>query len=175
LPTKAFSLQVKQLTDDGSFEGVASSYDTEPDLGGDVIEFGAFTKTLQASGNTRPLLWQHSSPVGVVTLSDTPAALLAKGKLSMGIQQARDAYTLLQDQVVRGLSIGFEVVKSDFVGDVRVLKEIRLWEVSLVTFPMNQSAQVTAVKSARLAAEKAAQEAAIAREIRSFRGALKRL
>jgi hypothetical protein len=45
------------------------------------------------------------------------------------------------------LSIGFETLQSSMDGDVRQLKELRLWEFSVVTFPMNESAQISSVKS----------------------------
>jgi hypothetical protein len=60
---------------------------------------------------------------------------------------AQKAYTFMQAGVVKGLSIGFDTLQANFVGDVRHLTEIRLWEISCVTFPMNESAQVTGVKA----------------------------
>ena len=49
--------------------------------------------------------------------------------------------------IVKGLSIGYGTVREDFSGKVRLLKDLDLYEVSLVTIPMNPAAQVTAVKS----------------------------
>jgi hypothetical protein len=48
--------------------------------------------------------------------------------------------------VLKGLSIGYDTIDSDFVGDVRQLKELRLWEGSIVTFPMSPEAMVTGIK-----------------------------
>jgi HK97 family phage prohead protease len=143
---KAFALELKQLTDSGTFTGLASVYGVE-DLTGDVVEAGAFNRTLADSGAERPLLWQHQSPIGVVRLADSPTGLLAEGRLSMGLQLAKDALVLLKDGVVRGLSIGFQSVREEFKGDIRRLLEIRLWEISLVTFPALPEAQVLSVKS----------------------------
>jgi hypothetical protein len=50
---------------------------------------------------------------------------------------------------VKGLSIGFDTVKDAMDGTIRRLKEIRLWEGSIVTFPMNEKAQITSVKARR--------------------------
>lgn len=49
---------------------------------------------------------------------------------------------------IRGLSIGYDTLLSDFVDGVRHLKELRLWEGSVVTFPMNEMATVTSIKMA---------------------------
>jgi HK97 family phage prohead protease len=45
------------------------------------------------------------------------------------------------------MSFGFETLQSSMDGDVRQLKEPRLWEISVVTFPMNESATISSVKS----------------------------
>jgi HK97 family phage prohead protease len=161
MPNKAFSFELKKLNDVGEFTGIASVYGVE-DLGGDIVEAGAFTKTLATSGRERPLLWQHRDPVGLCTLTDTVTGLALSGKLSLGLQAAKDALTLLRDGVVQGLSIGFQTVREEFVGDVRHLKEVRLWEVSLVTFPMNEQAVITSVKARQ-------QTAAMSRVLREFK------
>jgi uncharacterized protein len=139
-----FPFEMKELTEDGTFEGLAATYTL--DLGNDLIERGAFAKTLNASRD-RPLLMGHKDPIGRVSLDDSPAGLVARGKLSLGVQAGRDAYTLLKDQVIRSMSIGYEAVKSTYVGEVRHLHEIKLWEISLVVFPMQPAAAVTSVKS----------------------------
>jgi uncharacterized protein len=146
MPQLAFSLELKSLSDKGEFSGLASTYGNT-DSGGDVVEAGAFTKTLSAS-KERPLLWQHRDPIGTVSLSDSDKGLCANGKLSLGVQQAREAYELLKDGAVKGMSIGFETVRSDYIGEVRHLRELKLWEISLTPMPMNESAIVTNVKSA---------------------------
>jgi HK97 family phage prohead protease len=147
MPLKAFAFEVKALSEQGQFSGIASTYGNV-DQQGDVIQAGAFTRTLSDAGKQRPLLWQHSTPIGLVTLTDTASGLLAEGQLSLGIQQAKDAYVLLKDRVVRGMSVGFSTIKEQAVGGVRQLLELKLYEVSLVTFPANEMAGITSVKSA---------------------------
>jgi HK97 family phage prohead protease len=144
----SFSLKVKGGVDDaGKFSGLLASFNTV-DLGGDKILPGAFTKTL-AGGKSFPLLWQHDShqPIGSFKGTETSQGLSIEGQLILSIQTAANARELLRHGVLKGLSIGYDAVKSDFVGDVRELSEIRLWEGSIVTFPMNESAQVTGVKA----------------------------
>jgi uncharacterized protein len=162
MPIQAFSFEIKTLGDQGQFTGLASTYGNT-DLGGDVVMPGAFARTLAEGGKSRPLLWQHTSPVGLVQLSDSPAGLIASGQLTMAVQQAKDAYALMQDRVIRGMSIGFKVVRDQVSGGVRQLLELKLFEISLVTFPMNEMAQITAVKSMQ-----ASELSRVAREIREF-------
>lgn len=144
----SFSLKVKGgVDDDGKFSGLLASFNTV-DLGGDKIMPGAFTKTL-AGGRTFPLLWQHdpAQPIGSFKATETSAGLQIDGELILTIQTAANARELLRRGVIKGLSIGYDTLKSDFVGDVRELTEIRLHEGSIVTFPMNPAATVTSVKS----------------------------
>ncbi len=142
------SIEIKALQEDGSFEGVLASYNTV-DLGGDRILPGAFTKTIQERGSEVPLLWQHKTdqPIGTLTLVDEPDALKIKGQLVMELDQAKRAYILLKAKVIKGMSIGFDTIKDSVDNGVRQLKELRLWEGSLVTFPMNEACMVTSVKS----------------------------
>jgi hypothetical protein len=143
-----FSVQVKSLGEDGSFEGQLAVYNNV-DLGGDLILPGAFTKTIQERGSEIPLLWQHNpkEPIGTLTLVDSPAALNVKGQMLLDLPEAKKAYILLKAKVIKGLSIGFDTIKDSVENGVRQLKEVRLWEGSIVTFPMNEAAMVTSIKS----------------------------
>jgi uncharacterized protein len=142
-------VQIKALADDGSFEGVLAVYNVK-DLGGDLIEPGAFAKTIQERGGTVPMLWQHDStrPIGTLTLIDSPQGLMVKGQLLMDLPDAKIAFTLIKAKVIKGLSIGYDTIKDSVENGVRKLKELRLWEGSIVTFPMNEMAMITAVKHA---------------------------
>jgi HK97 family phage prohead protease len=147
METKTFGFQPNSLEESGTFEGKLAVYNTV-DAGGDVIEPGAFTKTLREGGGSVPLLWAHdaSAPIGTLQLTDTPAALLAKGRLVLSVPKAREAYDLMRAGVVRGLSIGFLTVKAQAAGQIRRLKELRLFEGSLTPLQMNAGAVVTSVK-----------------------------
>jgi HK97 family phage prohead protease len=141
-------MQVKAFAEDGTFEGILSPYGNV-DEGGDCVDMGAFTKTLQENGNNVPMLWQHKQdcPIGELTLSDRPDGLYCSGKLLLDIPEAQKAYSLLKAGIVKGLSIGYEAIKAQVTNGVRHLKEIRLYEGSVVTFPMNTLATVTSVKA----------------------------
>jgi len=142
-------LEIKEIADNGSFEGLLSPYGNV-DGGGDVVEPGAYTKTLKERGDKVPLLWQHKqdTPIGELTLEDRPEGLWCKGQLMMEDPWAQRAYLYIKARIVKGLSIGYEVVKGPVEKGIRRLKELRLYEGSVVTFAMNELALITAVKAA---------------------------
>jgi len=69
-----------------------------------------------------------------------------QGKLVLEADGSRSAYALLKEGVIKGLSIGYDTVKSTMEGGVRKLSELKLWEISLTPFPMNPEAIITSVK-----------------------------
>lgn len=144
------SFEIKSIDEDepGSFTGFASVYGNE-DLHGDVVEKGAFDRTLKHNDKVT-LLWQHDprEPVGSGTLRDTEKGLVIEGSLNLDIELGKRAHSHLKREEIKGLSIGYDALEVDWKEDTRILKEIRLWEVSLVTFPANPKAGVTNVKSA---------------------------
>ena len=144
------TMQVKELSNEGSFEGLLSVYNSV-DLGGDTIVPGAFKKTIQEHGSEIPMLWQHKAdvPIGTLKLSDGPDALSVQGQLLMEIPEAKTAYLLMKAGIVKGLSIGYTTVKDSVENGVRVLKECRLWEGSVVTFPMQSLALISSIKNHR--------------------------
>ncbi len=147
----SYSFEIKSLAEDGSFAGYASVFHVV-DSQHDVIEPGAFRKSLSTREQPVQLLWQHqwAEPIGVVeALFEDARGLFVKGRLLMEVARAKEAYALLKAGVLKGLSIGYNVQKARRDPDtgIRTLQEVELWEVSLVTFPANEAAQVTVVKS----------------------------
>ena len=147
--TKGLRLESKSLDPTGSFEGLLSPYGNV-DSGSDQVIQGAYSKTLKEQGNKRPLLWQHKPdvPIGELTLDDRPDGLWCKGQLLIALPDAQTAYTCIRN-LKMGLSIGFDAVKDSIQNGIRSLTEIRLYEGSIVTFPMNELALITSVKSWR--------------------------
>jgi len=147
---KAYGLKLDGPPDaEGRFSGMASAFGNV-DKGGDVVGAGAFTKTLLEQPVV-PVLWMHdpTEPIGVsVTLEQTAGGLKIEGQLVMDVQRAREAHALMAAGAVKGLSIGYKVVTRSFKGAVRHLHELKLVEVSLVPFPMNTLATISAVKAA---------------------------
>ena len=73
-------------------------------------------------------------PIGKLLLQDGPDALRVTGQLLMDLPDAQKAYLLIKAKIVKGLSIGFDTIKDAMDGAVRRLKELRLYEGSIVTF-----------------------------------------
>jgi len=150
METLSVKLNVKSLSEAGQFQGLASVFGNV-DLGGDVVVSGAFKRTLAARGGEVPILWQHDqrSPIGLGKLQETSSGLMVEGQLVMSVARAKEAFDLMRARVLKGLSIGYDVVREDIKGGIRYLQELKLFEVSLVSFPMNELAMVSAVKSNR--------------------------
>lgn len=146
-----FPLEVKEITEEGRFSGYASVFDVI-DYYDDEIVRGAFAKSI--AEKMPVMLWQHDSaePIGVYeSIREDDIGLWIEGRLLLDLEKGREAYILLKNQAIRGLSIGFVPILWEWENResrrIRVLKEIDLWEVSLVTFPANPKALVDDVKS----------------------------
>lgn len=146
--------EVKDIGDSGAFTGLGSVFGNV-DEGGDIVMPGAFTASLadcQAKGRMPALLWQHrmGEPIGAYkSMTETPAGLLVQGQLALKTQRGAEAYELMKMGAISGLSIGgfSRVADYDAKTDVRTIKQFELFEVSVVTFPMNDQARIGAVKS----------------------------
>lgn len=148
-----FALDVKGLSDAGLFEGYASTFG-ERDLGGDIVVAGAFTKSLKASGAKGVKMFSdHDSRkrIGVWTdIVEDEKGLFVKGRLLLEKQDGKDAYIDLKEGVIDAMSIGYRTIDHSYDGrrKARMLKEVRLMEISLLPFGMNENARVTGVKAA---------------------------
>ena len=138
------------VTDGSVIEGHASLFGAV-DQGGDVVEVGAYgrsLKSLEREGRRVKMLWQHdpAQPIGVWDeVREDAKGLYVKGRLLDGVARAREAMTLIEAGALDGLSIGYRTkrARKNEKGQ-RLLSELELWEVSLVTFPMLPSARVGA-------------------------------
>jgi len=138
----------------GFFAGHAATFNT-PDMSGDIILPSAFDATLaqaKARGQLPALLWSHDSrsPIGrLTTLREDRIGLYAEAQLTLEAQAAKEAYALVKDGAVSGLSIGYNLPENgaEYRGSNRLLKQIDLLEVSLVSIPMHPDSRVTSVKS----------------------------
>ena len=152
---RSFALQIKAAGDDGTVEGYGSVFGVRDNYD-DVIAKGAFIQSLKdhkAAGTMPAMLWQHDAdkPIGVWTeMVEDEKGLRIKGQLAMETVKGKEAHALLKMGALNGLSIGFMSKEwaYDRETEVRTLTAIDLWEVSLVTFPANEKARVTNVKSA---------------------------
>lgn len=150
--TYEFPLDLKSMEENGHFAGYASVFNVE-DNHSDIILSGAFANSLRGKryGKDIKLLWQHKSeePIGIFTkIVEDEHGLFVEGKLLLQVQRAQEAYALIRSGALKGLSIGFIVKQYDHNDNgARLIYEADLWEISLVTFPANDKAQITAFKS----------------------------
>lgn len=147
-------IKLGDTEESGMIYGYASTFGNI-DAGGDIVEKGAFARSIEKSiqeGRLIAMLDHHDmrAPVGRWnTFKETDDGLVVEGKLTMGVQRARELHSLAKDKALGGLSIGFRTVSDryDSKRGARVIEELDLFEVSLVSIPMNSKAVITAVKS----------------------------
>jgi HK97 family phage prohead protease len=144
-------LSVKGVAGDGGFSGYASVFG-EIDLGKDVIERGAFARSIgrKGAGGVR-MLFQHdpAEPIGRwKRIAEDGHGLYVEGQLTLGAPRADEVYAHLKNRALDGLSIGFRTVRAetDRKTGIRRILEADLWEISVVTFPMLPSARIVTVK-----------------------------
>lgn len=136
---------------DGTFCGYASLFG-RADLGRDVVERGAFARSLKARGTGGiRMLFQHdpNEPIGAWTeLREDARGLYVQGRLTAGVSRSREVLNLMRGAALDGLSIGFRTVKAknDARAGVRRILEADLWEISVVTFPMMPGARIEKIE-----------------------------
>lgn len=148
-------LKIKAVNDAGEFEGYGSIFGNQ-DSYDDVVLPGAFQASLaqwQQKGRLPAMLWQHNmqEPIGIYTeMKEDENGLYVKGRLLVDDDPlAKRAHGHMKAGSLTGLSIGYMLKEWDFDRDkdVFLLKEVDLWEVSLVTFPANDEARISNVKN----------------------------
>ncbi|MBU2935642.1 MULTISPECIES: HK97 family phage prohead protease [Pacificibacter] len=142
-----------KVTDGVEIEGYASLFGRR-DQGGDIVQEGAYRKSLAAlkvKGRSVKMLWQHdpAQPIGIWDeVREDARGLYVKGRLLTDVDKGREAVALIQAGAIDGLSIGYRTVRAQKLRDqtdgkaARLLSELELWEVSLVTFPMLPEARL---------------------------------
>ncbi|SEK37622.1 HK97 family phage prohead protease [Pacificibacter marinus] len=142
-----------KVTDGVEIEGYASLFG-HVDQGGDIVQAGAYKKSLadlKAKGRSVKMLWQHdpAQPIGIWDeVREDARGLYVKGRLLTDVEKGREAVALIGAGAIDGLSIGYRTVRAQKGHDqkdgkaARILSELELWEVSLVTFPMLPEARL---------------------------------
>ena len=156
-----FPFQIKSIEDTGVFSGYGSVFGNV-DAGHDMVIAGAFEKSLTTHKQRETLpgmFYGHSSKNECgewLEMSEDSYGLKVKGKLWIdGPHPDHDALKayrgMKKSKGKMGLSIGYDIPEggAEFVRAENYwrLKEIELWEVSVVPFPMNDLARVETVKS----------------------------
>jgi len=143
-----------EVDETGYFKGWGAIFNV-PDAIRDVVIPGAFTKSLKQGGHNRmgvAMLYMHDPhrPLGRwMVMREEKRGLWVEGQLAMGTKDGNDAHVFMKMGALKGMSIGFNTIIDEFdkVKKVHNLKELDLWEVSPVVFPMHLGAKITNVKS----------------------------
>ncbi len=137
------------LAGETQIAGYASVFGVS-DQGGDVVRRGAYAASLIALGTAKrsvKMLWQHdpAQPIGIWDeIREDERGLFVRGRVLTEVQRGAEALALMKAGAIDGLSIGYRTIKAEKTAQGRILQEIELWEVSLVTFPMLPEARVGA-------------------------------
>ena len=151
LEIKLARSDLRAIGDDGVVAGYASIFGNL-DSGGDSVMPGAFAHSLAVRpADQVRMLWQHdpNEPIGVWEhIAEDVRGLFVRGRILGDVARGREVLSLLRAGAIDGLSIGFKTLRAgtDARPGVRRLLEVDLWEVSIVTFPMNASARIADVK-----------------------------
>lgn len=147
-----FPIELKAVGDAGEIEGYASNFGNR-DLVGDIVQRGAFTKSLagRPAGGVA-MLWQHDQkrPIGVWTeITEDAVGLRVKGRILTQTRDGADAFEFAKAGAVRGLSIGYRATRHrrDHERKARLLDAVDLHEISLVAIPANPLSVLESVKS----------------------------
>lgn len=139
----------------GTIKGYGSIFGNL-DRGQDIVQAGAFKDSLAANGKIK-MLWQHDpyKPIGVWDeVSEDAKGLLVQGRPLQDVEAGREALSLIKAGAIDGLSIGYRTIEyreTEIDGRyARIIEKAELWEVSIVTFPMNAEATIDAVKAAEM-------------------------
>lgn len=153
--TKFAQAEIERVHLDGTFSGYAAIF-SERDLGNDVIAPGAFARSLERRGASDiRMLFQHDpdQPIGTwQSIREDGRGLHVTGRLARNVEKGREVLELMRAGAIDGLSIGFRTVRASNrksgAHPSRHILEADLWEISVVTFPMQPDARIDAVKSA---------------------------
>lgn len=139
-------------TGDSTMSGYASVFGNV-DLGGDVVEPGAFREIERNSEGKVVVLFQHgateSLPIGKAEVFQDAKGLGFNAELITEDPFVRRVHTHLKAKTIERMSFGFDILPggSEFKRDRRHLKALKLYEISVVQFGMNPLARIDGVKS----------------------------
>ena len=148
LETRSFEVRLE--ADTREVVGIAVPY-------GQVADIGSYQEKF-APGAIRSvedvkLFWQHSEPIGkILEGRDTEAGFEIRAMIS-DTPRGQEAYTLLKDGVINKFSVGFMPIEQTREGSLVTRTLVDLKEVSLVSFPAFQGANVAEVREESTVAE----------------------
>lgn len=161
--TKNFGIKSAE-DDSGVISGYFSTFDEIPDSYGDIVKPGAFTGTLKRraeTGHPFPLCWNHDLDqiIGYVNAEDIVEdehGPLMTGAHFFDSPLAQEKRELVKSGVIYQFSFAYDIIEAEKptdeqkkAGIYQVLKELELFEISIVPIPANPRAEVTEIKSGR--------------------------
>ena len=145
---RSFPFEIREIDDKkGIFKGYASVYG-HIDAHETIFDRGAFSKTIKENRSRVKVLWNHNDdePIGIpLDLQSDDHGLYIEAKISE-TTRGKDTLILLKDKVITELSHGFDTIQDRWEKGIRHLKEVRLWEVSPVTWGSNDMALINSVR-----------------------------
>lgn len=143
---KQLNITALNSNEEGLLVGYASVFNIV-DQHNDLIKLGAFKKL---DKKNIKFLWYHKAeePIGIIEeIYEDNYGLYFKAKLLLDLPQATSVYKLVKAKAISGVSIGFKAINYYYEGKTRIIEDIELWEISLVTFPANKEANILEVKN----------------------------
>tara|TARA_R100000008_G_C3586761_1_gene173070 strand:- start:3114 stop:3683 length:570 start_codon:yes stop_codon:yes gene_type:complete len=151
--TKDFELKASaDFLETGVFEGYASIFDNV-DRVGDLVEKGAFEKTIKDNNGIIKLQYNHKDTIGIATVEEDDKGLKVKAAINLEVQRGREVHSLIKQGAIEKMSFAYDVIDEEKAvkngKQIFRLKELKLYEVSAVDFPANEATEITAVKADR--------------------------
>lgn len=148
---KLSEIETREKENTGYFSGYASVFGNQ-DSCGTIVDKGAFKKTIKDNKGIFPILFFHDPmvPVGIGPFQEDSKGLLVKdGELDLDVESGRNVYSGIKRGYIDRLSIGFTRITEQLVDKVVHLKELKLWEASLITrnFAANELALISDVRA----------------------------
>jgi len=145
LPYNALELKFK---DGMKFSGYASMFDGV-DSYGDTVLKGAYQDTIKNRDRSIKMRFNHFSEVigKWTTIEEDNKGLFVEGELTPNHSKASDVYASMKHGAIDGMSIGYRVKDFEQKGNIRLLKQIELIEISVVEEPADLNAKIGEVKS----------------------------
>jgi HK97 family phage prohead protease len=141
-------LEVKKSPVGVEIKGYASTFGPPPDDQNEIVDFGAYSKTIEQhrrAGTMPVMLFSHNQnqPIGTwKTMSQDSRGLFVTGTILSTVRKGAEAISLIQNKSMNGLSVGFRCRRDKIIGRVRHLQELDLIEISLCAMPAASGARL---------------------------------
>jgi len=148
---KLSEIETREKENTGYFSGYASVFGNEDNCG-TIVDKGAFKKTIKENDGVFPILFFHDPtvPVGIGPFrEDSKGLLIEDGEIDLDTQAGHDTFSGIKRGYIDRLSIGFTRITEQLINKVVHLKELKLWESSLITrnFAANEIALISDVRA----------------------------